>query len=54
MYVCWNSSSILLFVPQDDISSISSRLFIMVLPASLISELAEISKLLVSGMQMMH
>lgn len=40
-------------VLQDEVSPISSSLFIMILPAGLLSELAEIGKLLVSGMPSM-
>lgn len=39
------------FLVQDRVSLLSSRLWAMVLPSSLLSELAEISKLLVSRLQ---
>lgn len=37
---------------QDRVSLVSSRLWLMLLPSSLLRELADISKLLVSGLQM--
>lgn len=36
---------------QDRVSLVSSRLWLMLLPSSLLRELADISKLLVSGLQ---
>lgn len=39
------------FLVQDRVSPVSSRLWLMMLPAGLLSELAEISKLLVSRLQ---
>lgn len=42
---------VLSFLVQDRVSLVSSRLWVMMLPASLLSELAEISKLLVSRLR---
>lgn len=39
------------FLVQANVSLVSSRLFVLLLPASLLSDLADITKLLVSEQQ---
>lgn len=43
--------SVFSFLVQDKVSLVSSRLFVLLLPASLLRDLADITKLLVSEQQ---